>query len=167
MSNERVLCVGGHLKFGNILHTNKNQMIVSKLHYLAHLIIIDIRQRNLHTGREQTLCLIRSVYGITSWRGLVRIVLRECLYCKRYTVKAKPTYMADLPKDRMLAVQKSFTSTGIDLFGPMLVKRTKETRSNAALVKRYGIIFTCMTVRTVHLEPTNDLFTDSFIVALR
>ena len=75
--------------------------------------------------------------------------------------------MADLPKDRMLAGQKPFTSTGIDLFGPMLVKRTKGTRSNAALVKRYGIIFTCMTVRAVHLELTNDLSTDSFIMALR
>ena len=82
-------------------------------------------------------------------------------------MKAKPTYMADLPKDRMLAGQKPFTSTGIDLFGPMLVKRTKGTRSNAAIVKHYGIIFTCMTVRATHLELTDDLSTDSFIMALR
>ena len=82
-------------------------------------------------------------------------------------MKAKPTYMADLPKDRMLAGQKPFTSTGIDLFGPMLVKRTKGARSNAVLVKHYGIIFTCMTVRAIHLELTNDLSTDLFIMALR
>ena len=44
--------------------------------------------------------------------------------------------MADLPKSRMLAGQKSFTSTGIDLFGSILVKRMKGTKSNAALVKR-------------------------------
>ena len=75
--------------------------------------------------------------------------------------------MADLPNDRMLPGQKPFTSTGIDLFGPMLVKRTTGTRSNNALVKRYGIIFICMTVRAIHLELTNDLSTDSFIMALR
>ena len=74
--------------------------------------------------------------------------------------------MADLPKDRKLAGQKPFTSTGIYLFGTMLVKRTKGTRSNAALVKRYGIVFTCVTVQAVHLELTNDLSTDSFIMAL-
>ena len=67
----------------------------------------------------------------------------------------------------MLAGQKLFTSTEINLFGPMLVKRTKGTRSNVALVKRYGIIFTCMAVRAVHLELSNDLSTDSFIMTLR
>ena len=82
-------------------------------------------------------------------------------------MKARTTYMADLPKDRMLAGQKPFTSTGIDLFGPMLVKRTKGTRSNYTLVKRYGIIFTCLTVRAVHLELTNDLSNDSFIMEMR
>ena len=82
MNNERVLCGGGRLKFANVPHTSKNQMIVSKSHYLAHLIIIDIHQRNLHTGREQTLCLIRNVYWISSCCGLIRTVLKECLYCK-------------------------------------------------------------------------------------
>ena len=74
--------------------------------------------------------------------------------------------MADLPKYRMLAGQNSFTGTGIDCFGPMFVKRTKGTRSNPALVKCYGIISTCMTVRAVHPELTNNLSTDSFITAL-
>ena len=159
MNDERVLCIGGCLKFANIPPTSKNQMIVSKSHYLARPIITDIH--------KQTLCLIRNFYLIPLCRGLTRTVLRECLYCKRYTAKAMTTCMADLSKDRMLAGQKPFTSTGIDLFGPMLVERTKGTRSNAALVKRYGVIFTCMTVRAVHLELTNDLSTDSFIMALR
>ena len=143
-------------------------MIFSKSHYLARLLIIDIYQRNLHAGREQTLCLIHSFYCIrSSCHVLIRTILRECLYCKRYTMMAKTTFTADLPKERMLAGQKLFTSTEIDLFGPMLVKRTKGTRSNVALVKRYGIIFTCMTVRAVHLELSNDLSTDSFIMTLR
>ena len=83
MNDERVLCVGGRLEFANIPRTSKNQMIVSKSHYLARLIITDILQRNLHTGREQTLCLIRSFYWIPSCCGLIKTVLRECLYCKR------------------------------------------------------------------------------------
>ena len=67
--------------------------------------------------------------------------------------------MVDLPRDKMVAIYKFF-SNGIDLFGLF------RTRSNTALVKRYGIIFRCMTVRAVHLELTNDLSTDLFIMAL-
>lgn len=33
--------------------------------------------------------------------------------------------------------------------------------------KRWGIIFTCLTVRALHLETTNSLSADSFILAFR
>ena len=82
MTNERVSWVGGHLKFANIPRPSKNQMIVSKSYYLACLIITDIHQRNLHTGREQTVCLICNIYWIPLCHGLIRAVLRECLLCK-------------------------------------------------------------------------------------
>ena len=101
------------LKFANTPPTSKNQMIVSKSHYHVHLIITDIGQRNLHTDRKQTLCLIRNFYWIPSCRGLIRTVLRECSYRKRCTMKGKTTYVVDLPQNRMLAGQKLFKSTGI------------------------------------------------------
>ena len=55
----------------------------------ARKTLLDIHQFNLHTGREQIFCLIRSFYWIPSFRGLIRTVLRECFYCIQYTVKAK------------------------------------------------------------------------------
>ena len=39
MNDERVLCVGGRLKFTNIPPTSKNQMTVSKSYYLVCLMI--------------------------------------------------------------------------------------------------------------------------------
>ena len=75
----RVLCVGGCLKFAIIPRTSKDQMIVPKSHYFARLIITDIHQRNLHIGREQTLCLIHNFYWILLCHCLIRTVLRECL----------------------------------------------------------------------------------------
>lgn len=69
--------------------------------------------------------------------------------------------MADLPKDRLIADQPPFTYVGIDYFGPFYVRRGR------SLVKRYGVIFTCLIIRAVHIEVSHSLDTDSFILALR
>ena len=43
----------------------------------------------------------------------------------------------------------------------------KKTQVNQAKAKRYGVIFTCLTTRTIHLEIAGDLTTKSFMLALR
>lgn len=53
------------------------------------------------------------------------------------------------------------TFCGVDLFGPFIVKRGRTD------LKRYGCIFTCLTVRAVHKEVVHSLDTDSFINALQ
>ena len=69
--------------------------------------------------------------------------------------------MADLPRPRVTPDQPPFTCVGIDYFGPFLVHQKR------SLVKRYRAIFTCLALRTVHLEISHSLDTDSFSLALR
>ncbi|XP_074611043.1 uncharacterized protein LOC141865610 [Acropora palmata] len=54
-----------------------------------------------------------------------------------------------------------FTYIGVDCFGQFQVKYS---RSSA---KRYGDLFTCLTVRAVHIKVANSLDTDSFLNAIR
>ena len=50
---------------------------------------------------------------------------------------------------------------GADLFGPFTISnKSKE-------LKRYGVMFTCLSSHAIHLEIANSLETESFLVALR
>ena len=75
--------------------------------------------------------------------------------------------MADIPEESLQHSHKLFTNTGTDYFGPFYIKLSKPTRSYAAKGKRYGIIFTSLTTHAVHLEISNDLSTDAFILSLK
>ena len=68
--------------------------------------------------------------------------------------------MADLPADR-LTPTPPFTYCGVDSFGPWYVKEGRKE------LKRYGVLFTCILTRAIHLEVANTLETDSYINALR
>ncbi|XP_043212326.1 uncharacterized protein LOC122376502, partial [Amphibalanus amphitrite] len=50
---------------------------------------------------------------------------------------------------------------GIDYFGPLTVRRFRKTE------KRYGLLVTCLATRAIHLEVSNSLDTDSFLMAFR
>ena len=60
-----------------------------------------------------------------------------------------------------------FIYTGIDCFRPLSVNFSRKTRSNQAISKWYGAIFTSWASYVLHIELAGDLSTDSFILALR
>ena len=68
--------------------------------------------------------------------------------------------MASLPEDRVESTEPFFYCA-VDLFGPFLIKEGRKE------LKRYGVLYTCMASRAVHIEKANSLSTDSFINCLR
>ncbi|XP_062712140.1 uncharacterized protein LOC134289735 [Aedes albopictus] len=69
--------------------------------------------------------------------------------------------MSQLPRSRVTPFVRPFTFVGIDYFGPYLVKIGRST------VKRWVAIFTCLTVRAIHMEVVHSLSTDSCKKAVR
>ena len=68
--------------------------------------------------------------------------------------------MDDLPPDRTKE-EPPFTYCSVDMFGPFEIKERRTT------LKRYGALFTCLASQAIHVEMTENLETDSFILALR
>ena len=67
--------------------------------------------------------------------------------------------MADLPEERLVA-STVFSNVGVDYFGPFTVKIGRRNE------KRWCCLFTCLTVRAVHIEIVPKLDTDSCLNAI-
>ena len=101
-------------------------------------------------------------YWILRCRSVVKQTIRHYLPCRRMLQDVCTPQMADLPEDRLPKKnQFVFETTGLDFIGPFPVK------NNGRLSSRYILLFTCLVVRAVHLEVSNDLTTDSTINCIR
>ena len=67
--------------------------------------------------------------------------------------------MADLPEERLDA-STAFTNVGVDYFGSFIVKIVRRNE------KRWCCLFTCLTMRAVHIEVVPKLDTDSCLNAI-
>ena len=131
------------------------------------MILRDIHERYMHTGRHHVLSLSREHCWISNGCSVARKIVSSCFTCKRRVVKPVVPLMAGLLPERLSIKQQPFTYTGVDYFGQIYVKFSRKTRRNQAIAKRYGVIFTCLTVRAVHIELASDLTTDIFLLTLR
>ena len=156
-----ILRVGGRLSFADLQFDEKFPTILPYKGHVTDLIIMYYHQKVGHLGRSTVLSTIRSKYWIVKGNAAVRRIISGCVICKKVQGKALSQQMACLPPERIDGSHPPFYNSGLDAFGPFYTKRGRST------VKRYGIVFTCLNIRAVHLEVAFDLSSDSFINALR
>ena len=89
--------------------------------------------------------------------AIVRHLIHKCVICRKLRGKIGYQKMAGLPQERCTEAAL-FTYCGVDMFGPLIIN---ERRSE------HGALFTCFSIRAVHIEVTNSLDVVSFILALR
>ncbi len=153
--NDGILRVGGRLHKLAMPEETKHQVILPKDAHISTLLLRHAHEQSGHSGRNYILSHLLKKYWIIKGNSAARKIISKCVICRRVKGRTVEQKMADLPLERILPDLPPFTNVGLDYFGPIEVKRGR------GYVKRYGVIFTCMSSRAVHLQVANSLETDS------
>ena len=156
-----LLRVGGRLSRASMPDYTKHPIILPRSHHVTTLIIRQVHENLGHAGRNHVLSELRNKYWILRGNSAVRYVLSKCVHCRRSTHPVQEQKMADLPACRTDNISPPFYNTGVDYFGSFIVKDGRKE------IKRYGVLFTCLSSRAIHLEVAISLETDAFINVLR
>ena len=161
-SSMRVIRVGGRLRQVEGLSSDTvHPIVLHPKHPVTKLLVQQYDNKLCHSGPERVFAEIRRRFWILRGREAVRRHQHQCPQCQKWRARPKVPKMADLPPSRLRLLRPAFYSTGVDCFGPFLVKRG---RSNE---KRWGVILKCLTTRCVHLDLLYSMDSDSFLMALR
>ncbi|XP_073838192.1 uncharacterized protein [Musca autumnalis] len=139
----------------------RRPIILSPKHRLAELIVVHEHKLMKHQNFEATIAAIRRRYWIPRLRKLLKSCISKCNVCKLRSVSPTPPFMGSLPSDRLTPNVRPFAYTGLDYFGPITITIGRRHE------KRWVALFTCLTIRAIHLEIAVDLSTDACILAIR
>jgi len=161
LDRRNLVRIGGRIKQASVSEDIKHPVVLPGQGHISKLLARHYHEKALHQGKGITLNEIRSSgYWIIGGGTVVSRLIHECVTCRRLRAKVQEQKMVDLPSDK-LEPAPPFSYCGVDYFGPWYVREGRKD------LKRYGVLFTCLVTRAIHLEVANSLETDSYINALR
>ncbi|XP_049573428.1 uncharacterized protein [Syngnathus scovelli] len=160
-----LLRVGGRVREAQLQKEEKTPLIIPGKHHIATLLVRHHHEETKHQGLFTEGAVWGAGFWIIGGKRRVSSLIHGCVTCRKLRGTPQTQKMADLPAHR-LSTEPPFTKVGIDVFGPWTVS-SRLTRGGLAHSKRWAVLFTCMSVRAVHIEVIESLDTSSFINALR
>ena len=162
IDDENIIRVGGRIKDSLSPYKVKHPAGMPAQAHVTKIYAQHIHKKTGHQGKTTTMNHIRMEGIFLAGQGnrMLSSMIFKCVQCIKIRGKPSITKMANLPSERVEATAP-FTHSGMDVFGPFYCKDGRKE------VKRYGLIFSCLSTRAVHLEMLQDMTTDSFINSLR
>ena len=159
--SDGIVRVGGRVDKALVSYETRHPALLPREHWISLLITRQVHQCG-HSAVAATVAKTRRRFWILKAHDLAKSVKFRCVFCREMQAKAESQVMAELPVCRLAPFTPPFYYTSCDYFGSYHVKvgRNKTT-------KYYGVIFTCLNTRAVHLELAVDSSTMEFIQVLR
>ncbi|XP_028416265.1 uncharacterized protein LOC114540191 [Dendronephthya gigantea] len=161
IDDEGVLRVGGRVDKALVCYDNKHPALLPYEHWISTLITRHAHEQG-HSGIAATVAKLRRNYWILKAHNLAKKLKRRCVFCKSMEHKLETQLMAELPPTRLTPQTPPFFYTSCDYFGPYKVKISRNKTD-----KNYGVIFTCLNSRAIHLELATDYSAMGYMQVLR
>lgn len=162
LDEEHVMRVFGRIDNApNLPLFTKRPIILPKYHHLTKLIVQSYHQSCAHQFDDMIVAEVRRKYWISGIKVLVKQIKRSCNACKIFNARPEQPLMGQLPYERLTPFVRPFSHTGVDYFGPVTISIGRRQE------KRWVALFTCLTIRAVHVEISQDLSSDAFILCLK
>lgn len=136
-------------------------IILPKTHFITDRLLEHYHEQYGHANKETVVNELRQRFYIPTIRACVTKIMKMCQLCRVRKCQPLNPRMAPLPIERITPFIKPFSYIGIDYFGPI------EVTVGRRVEKRWVVLFTCLTIRAVHLEVAFRLDKDSCIMAIR
>ena len=160
VDSDGLLRIEGRLnKSPELTDKMKHPLIIPSRCAFTRLVVLKYHTDNLHVGVQHALLSTRKKFWIVNGHASVKQYLNQCGRCALEKAKPVRQLMADLPADRISVSHKPFAVCGLDYFGHINYVESRSTK------KAWGLLFTCMASRAVHVEIVTSLSLKDFLLA--
>ena len=159
-----VIRVGGRVSNSSLAYSQSHPVILDGKHSITKIVIQSEHLRLMHAGPTLLLSSLSQRFHIIGARKIIRSLTRQCVTCRRHSIKPQNQLLGQLPTERV-SPTPPFEKSGVDYAGPFQIKYGHVRKPT--IIKAYICVFVCLSVKAVHLELVSDLTTEAFIAALR
>ena len=159
LDEEGLIRAKGRIGKSQLDFNAKHPILLHWKHHAVELFLRNEHKDNQHEGTEHVRNIVQQKMWILGIRNALRSIKKKCVTCRKGRAQTIAPVMADLPEER-LDTSTAFTNVGVDNFGPFIVKLGRRNE------KRWCCLFTCLTMRAVHIEVVPKLDTDSCLNAI-
>lgn len=164
LDEKGVIRVGGRLENSQLSYSSKHPILLPSKGKFTEIIVSYYHEKYFHLGPQNLLFQVRQKYWPIHGRNLCKKIVHNCIICFKANPKVCSQKMGNLPKQR-ITPDKVFSSTGIDLCGPFLIKNKFQRKGPE--IKVYVCIFICLVTKAIHLEIISDLTSQALIATLK
>ena len=137
----------------------KHPILLHRKHHAVELFLRNEHKDNQYEGTEHVRNIVQQRMWLLGIRNALRSIKNKCVTCRKGRAQTITPVIADLPKERLDA-STALTNVRVDYFGLFIVKIGRRNE------KRWCCLFTCLTMRAVHVEVVPKLDTDSCLNAI-